>query len=70
MARNLAQRAEQVREVAQQQPQTLGQQIARMAPEFQLAMPKGGEAGQLIRDAMTCLRTTRNLPVLDRKSVV
>jgi recombination protein RecT len=41
--------------------QTLHQQIQAMEPQFQLAMPKGAEAGQLVRDAMTCLRATPQL---------
>jgi recombination protein RecT len=70
MGHNLAERAEQARGVAEQQPQTLAQQIARMQSEFQLAMPKGGEAGQLIRDAMTCLRVTRGLDRCEADSVL
>ncbi|MGW6498508.1 recombinase RecT [Nonomuraea angiospora] len=68
MGRNLAQRAEQVRGAVQQQPATLAEQIQTMAgrifqhqEDFQAAMPKGIEAAQLIRDAMTCLRGTPDL---------
>lgn len=61
MGHNLAERAEQARGVAQQQPTTLAQQIAAMQEQFQLAMPRGAEAGQLVRDALTCLRGTPKL---------
>lgn len=61
MGRNLAQRAETARGVAQAQPATLAQQIASMQQEFQRAMPRGIEATQLVRDALTCLRATPDL---------
>lgn len=70
MGRDLTQRAEQARGVAQQQPLTLAQQIQQMQAQFQMAMPKGVEAGQLIRDAMTCLRTTKNLDKCEADSVL
>lgn len=41
--------------------QTLAQQINSMQKAFQLAMPKGSEAGQLVRDAITCVRMTPKL---------
>jgi len=50
--------------------QTLRQQIERMAPEYQRAMPKGAEAAQLIRDALTCLRTIRKLSECEPASVL
>jgi recombination protein RecT len=56
------------REVAPQE--TLAKQIQRMAPEYQLAMPKGMEATQLVRDAITCLRTIRHLDQCDQTSVL
>jgi recombination protein RecT len=49
---------------------TLGQQIEAMRDQFQIAMPKGAEAGQLIRDALTCVRTTKNLVACDAQSVL
>jgi recombination protein RecT len=61
MGTNLAQRAEQARGIAQQQPTTLADQIAAMQQEFQRAMPRGVEATQLVRDALTCLRATPDL---------
>ncbi|MDF5758563.1 recombination protein RecT [Spongiactinospora sp. TRM90649] len=70
MGRDLASRAEQARGQIEQQPQTLGQQIQAMQAQFQLAMPRGAEAGQLVRDAMTCLRTTKDLAKADAASVL
>ena len=49
---------------------TLAQQLERMTPEFQAAMPKGREATQLIRDAMTCLRTIKDLDKCEPASVL
>lgn len=40
---------------------TLADQIRGMEQQFQMAMPKGLEARQLIRDALTVLRTTKGL---------
>jgi len=51
-----------------EQVRTLAQQLERMTPEFQAAMPKGREATQLVRDAMTCLRTIKNLDKCDPES--
>jgi len=51
-------------------PRTLAQQIERMADEYQKAMPKGMEAAQLIRDALTCLRTIRGLDQCEPASVL
>jgi recombination protein RecT len=48
----------------------LGAQITKMKEQFQVAMPKGMEAAQLIRDALTALRTQRNLPQCDELSVL
>ncbi|GIH69483.1 recombinase RecT [Sphaerimonospora thailandensis] len=68
MGRNLTQRAEQARGAATQQPatladqiQTVGARIVQHQADFQAAMPRGIEAAQLIRDAMTCLRATPKL---------
>lgn len=40
---------------------TLKDQIKDMEAQFALAMPKGMEAAQLVRDALTCLRQTPDL---------
>lgn len=44
--------------------------IRKMEEQFQLAMPKGMEARQLIRDAMTVLSQTPKLAECDSKSVL
>lgn len=49
---------------------TLADQIRAMEKEYQLAMPKGAEAAQLIRDALTALRMTKNLAKCDPPSVL
>jgi recombination protein RecT len=49
---------------------TLKDEIVKMQAEYQLAMPKGAEATQLIRDALTALRTTKNLEKCERASVL
>lgn len=49
---------------------TLADQIRAMEKEFQLAMPRGAEATQLIRDALTALRMTKNLAKCDASSVL
>lgn len=49
---------------------TLAGQIQAMQDQFALAMPKGAEAQQLVRDAITALRTTRNLGVAEPSSVL
>lgn len=69
MARDLAQRAAQQRNAPAEQ-QTLAQQIQQMRSEFQLAMPHGAEAGQLVRDALTCLRGTPKLASCYAQSVL
>lgn len=51
-----------------EQVKTLAQQLERMTPEFEAAMPRGREATQLVRDAMTCLRTIKNLDKCDPES--
>ncbi len=53
-----------------QQPDTLGGSIQKMESQFQLAMPKGLEAQQLVRDALTCLRQTPKLAECDQASVL
>ena len=49
---------------------SLKQQIEKMTGEYQLAMPKGMEATQLVRDAITCLRNIRHLDACDPNSVL
>lgn len=49
---------------------SLGTQIRQMESQYQLAMPKGAEATQLIRDALTALRTTKNLDRCEANSVL
>lgn len=49
---------------------TLADQIRAMEKQYQLAMPKGAEATQLIRDALTALRTTKNLERCEAGSVL
>jgi recombination protein RecT len=53
-----------------EQARTLGGQIKLMLPEYQAAMPKGREATQLVRDALTCLRTVRKLDQCEPTSVL
>lgn len=54
----------------QNQPPTLGAQVQRMEKEFALAMPKGMEATQLVRDALTCLRQTPQLAECEPSTVL
>lgn len=49
---------------------SLTTQIRAMEKEYQAAMPKGVEAAQLIRDALTAVRTTRHLDKCDSASVL
>jgi len=49
---------------------SLANQIKRMTPEYQLAMPRGMEATQLVRDAITCLRTIRHLDACEPTSLL
>ena len=73
MGRDLAQRAaarrnDQAGEV--EESRSLADQIKRMQPEYEAAMPKGREATQLVRDAITCLRTIKNLDKCSPESVL
>lgn len=52
------------------QGETLAQQIRVMEAQFQLAMPKGLEAAQLVRDALTCLKQTPDLAKCTPQSVL
>lgn len=49
---------------------TLTDKVRNMEKQFQLAMPKGAEAQQLIRDALTCLRQTPKLQECESNSVL
>lgn len=49
---------------------SLRQQIEKMTAEYQLAMPRGMEATQLVRDAITCLRTIKDLDACEPNSVL
>jgi recombination protein RecT len=48
----------------------LAVQIRKMEEQFQMAMPKGVEATQLVRDAITVLRQTPKLAECDPQSVL
>lgn len=50
--------------------QMLRAHIQRMEPEFQLAMPKGVEAAQLVRDALTLLRQSPGVAKCEAQSVL
>lgn len=59
-------------EVEERKPQgtTLADQIRSMENQFALAMPKGLEAAQLVRDALTSLRQTPKLAECTPQSVL
>lgn len=67
--RNLASRAagSVARQAAGTSPVDL---IKQMAPQFQLAMPKGAEASQLVRDAQTVLRNSPRLAEVEVSSLL
>ncbi|WP_238840824.1 recombination protein RecT [Prescottella equi] len=56
--------------VQQNKPATLQDSIRNMEKQFQLAMPKGAEATQLVRDALTSIRQTPKLAQCDSASVL
>lgn len=68
MAKNLEQRL--TTKPATNAAPTLTQSIQRMEEQFALAMPKGAEAAQLVRDALTCVRQTPNLAQCDHATVL
>lgn len=72
MANNLAQRATAKRNApaTQNGDSSLTSQIRGMEKQFSLAMPKGAEATQLVRDALTCVRNTPKLAECDNASVL
>jgi recombination protein RecT len=49
---------------------TLKSQIQQMGEQFQLAMPRGFDAQQLVRDAFTCLSNSPKLATCDPVSVI
>lgn len=70
MARDLEARMSQNNTPEQQRPASMADQIRSMEEQFQLAMPKGMEAQQLVRDALTCLRQTPRLGECSPASVL
>ncbi|WP_306365405.1 recombination protein RecT [Nocardia sp. CC227C] len=70
MARNLVDRIEANQQLADDQPPSLQKQIRNMEQQFALAMPRGSEAAQLVRDALTCLKQTPQLAQCDPASVL
>ncbi|MGJ4084385.1 recombinase RecT [Corynebacterium macclintockiae] len=68
MAKNLEQRL--ANKPATGATPSLTQSIQRMEEQFALAMPKGAEAAQLVRDALTCVRQTPNLAQCDHATVL
>ncbi|ALF01244.1 RecT-like ssDNA annealing protein [Arthrobacter phage Brent] len=70
MANGLAQRAQG--QAVQQQgngEKSIDQLLKEMQPQFQMAMPRGAEAVQLVRDALTVIRQTPRLLECDRASL-
>lgn len=51
-------------------PATIIDHIRSMKEQFAVAMPKGAEAEQLVRDAITAVRQTKNLDRCDPQSVL
>lgn len=49
---------------------SIADRIRAMTKEFQAAMPQGAEAVQLVRDALTALRMTKNLAKCEETSVL
>jgi len=49
---------------------TIADQIRAMEKQYQAAMPRGAEAAQLVRDALTALRMTKNLSKCEPASVL
>ncbi|AMM44497.1 RecT-like DNA pairing protein [Arthrobacter phage BarretLemon] len=72
MANGLAQRAQgqQVQQQQNQGQQSIDSTLKDMMPQFQLAMPRGAEAAQLVRDALTVIRQTPKLLECDKASLL
>lgn len=58
------------RRTVAQATDNLQAKIRRMEQQFQLAMPRGIEAVQLVRDALTCLQANPKLAECEHKSVL
>lgn len=71
MAQNLEARLTQTTTPdTRQRPATIADQIRGMEAQFALAMPRGAEASQLVRDALTTIRQTPKLADCDPASVL
>jgi recombination protein RecT len=57
-------------QVAKRDPAELRSMVSKMEAQFQLAMPKGMEAKQLVRDFMTVLQHTPKLAECDPKTIL
>jgi recombination protein RecT len=57
-------------QVATRDPSELKTMVGKMEAQFQLAMPKGMEAKQLIRDFMTVLQVTPSLATCEPRSIL
>lgn len=55
---------------SEQRPPTLAQQVSKMEHQFALAAPRGVEARQIVRDALTALRQNPDLAKCDPQSVL
>ncbi|ALY09363.1 RecT-like ssDNA annealing protein [Arthrobacter phage Piccoletto] len=69
MANGLAQRAQGQAVQQQGNEKSIDQLLKEMQPQFQMAMPRGAEAVQLVRDALTVIRQTPKLLECDRASL-
>lgn len=67
---NLTERAHGTAVERRPEGKTLRHQIQEMESQFALAMPKGLEAAQLVRDALTCLKQTPKLAECTPQSVL
>jgi len=76
VGRDLTQRVQQTAaaqtgaEPQQAPPPTIENRIRQMESQFALAAPRGMEATQLVRDAITAIRTTKNLAKCDQVSIL
>lgn len=70
MAKDLEARIAANNAPAQQRPPSLPDQIRSMEQQFAMAAPKGVEAAQLVRDALTALRQTPKLAECTPQSVL
>ncbi|QIN94365.1 RecT-like DNA pairing protein [Arthrobacter phage Abba] len=70
MGHDLTQRAQGAVANQQAQPKGVEETLRDLAPQFQMAMPKGAEAMQLVRDAITVVRQTPRLLEVDKTSLL